>query len=117
MTIIAMTKEMGSLGTYIGMEVAKRLLRAVEQPNVKDLLRLEKERAETFEVVVGNRSDALGRTLGELKITDGTVVAIERKNEVIIPRGDTRIVEGDRVTVFAAADAVERLAALFSGKR
>lgn len=98
------------------MEVAKHLYWAVERPNVRDLLRLGEEKVEMFEVVVGNGSDAVDRDLGELKLSDATVVAIERKNKLIIPRGDTRIQPGDKVTVFAAVEAVEKLANLFVGK-
>lgn len=98
------------------MEVAKHLYWAVERPNVRDLLRLGEEKVEMFEVVVGGDSEAVDKNLGELKLSDATVVAIERKNKLIIPRGDTRIQPGDKVTVFAAVEAVEKLAALFVGK-
>lgn len=98
------------------MEVAKHLYWAVERPNVRDLLRLGEEKVEMFEVVVGENSDTVDKDLGELKLADATVVAIERKNKLIIPRGDTRIQPGDKVTVFAAVEAVEKLASLFVGK-
>jgi trk system potassium uptake protein TrkA len=98
------------------MEVAKHLYWAVERPNVRDLLRLGEEKVEMFEVTVGGDSDAADKNLGELKLADATVVAIERKNKLIIPRGDTRVQPGDKVTVFAAGEAVEKLATLFVGK-
>lgn len=98
------------------MEVAKHLYWAVERPNVRDLLRLGEEKVEMFEVIVGGGSEAADKILGELKLADATVVAIERKNKLIIPRGDTRILSGDKVTVFATVEAVEKLATLFVGK-
>lgn len=98
------------------LEVARRLYWAVERPNIRDLLRLGDEKVEMFEVVVGPDSDAADRNLGELKLSDATVIAIERKSKLIIPRGDTRIQPGDKVTVFASVEAVERLAALFMGR-
>lgn len=98
------------------IEVAKRLYWTVERPNVRDLLRLGEEQVEMFECVVKEGSGAVEKSLGDLKLSDATIVAIERKNKIIIPRGDTKIQLGDKVTVFASADSVQKLADLFAGK-
>ncbi|MBI4361671.1 MAG: TrkA family potassium uptake protein [Euryarchaeota archaeon] len=100
------------------MDVARRLYWAVERPNVRDLFRFGEGKVEIFEVGVLEGSEASGRELSELKIADvGHVVAIERKNKVIIPKGDTEIQAGDKVTVISQSDAVERITQMLTGRK
>lgn len=54
--------------------------------------------------------------LNEVRITeDAVIVAIRRDGVTLIPRGHTRLEEGDRVTVISAASAVEDVRGIFSG--
>lgn len=70
--------------------------------------------ARFFDVEIPGSSMADRRALRELAIPDGcTVVSIRRGHDVIIPRGNTELLAGDVLTVFAQPDArgqlVERL--------
>ncbi len=59
-------------------------------------------------------SPAAGKRLRELPLTeDAVVVAVRRDGSTIIPRGNTALAPGDRVTVIATAEVVESVRALF----
>ncbi|WP_254832073.1 potassium channel family protein [Haloglomus salinum] len=86
--------------------IADHLYRAVKQPSVEDVLHLAGE-AEIFEITVAEDAPLAGLSLAAadeqgLLGDDGLlVVAIERGNDVLTPRGDTTVLAGDLVTVFS----------------
>ncbi|MBU7042354.1 MAG: hypothetical protein HXS47_02090 [Theionarchaea archaeon] len=63
------------------------------------------------------KSFGIDKALDDIKLTrkDALIVAITRDDEIIIPRGNTVIREGDRVTVFALAKGIEEITQLFTG--
>lgn len=99
--------------------IAEYLFRAVQRPSIKDVLHLAGE-AEVFEITVDEAAPIVGKTLSEadseglLGDDDLLVVAIERGESVITPRGPTEIEAGDLVTVFSkhgyAPEVTERFA-------
>lgn len=55
-------------------------------------------------------SDLIGLKLSELSLPDGTLIAmILRGEELIVPRGDTALLDGDRVTVIGQAEGIRAL--------
>ena len=59
-------------------------------------------------------SPLVGKPLSELDLPDGLRIgAIYRNNTMIPPKGDTRILSGDMVVIFALADAVRDVEQLF----
>jgi Trk K+ transport system NAD-binding subunit len=56
----------------------------------------------------------VGKELALLNIKGGTVVAIERKDDIILPAGNTVIEAGDHVTIFARAKEVDKINTLFA---
>lgn len=86
--------------------IAEHLYRAVQRPSIKDVLHLAGS-AEVFEITVTEGAPMAGRTLREadeaglLGDDDVLVVAVERGEDVITPKGDTTIGAGDLVTVFS----------------
>jgi trk system potassium uptake protein TrkA len=99
--------------------IAEYLYRAVERPSVEDVLHLAGD-AEIFEITVSERAPLSGHTLaeanerGHLDNDDVLVVALERGDEVLTPRGDTRIRPGDLVTVFSRNGIETNLTHLFA---
>jgi uncharacterized protein with PhoU and TrkA domain len=61
------------------------------------------------------RSSALiGLRLKEVSLPDGTLIAmIRRGDEVIIPKGDTALVDGDRLTVIGRSEGISTLRARY----
>jgi amino acid transporter/mannitol/fructose-specific phosphotransferase system IIA component (Ntr-type) len=55
-------------------------------------------------------AELIGMTLRELTLPEGTLVAmIRRADEVIVPRGDTELMEGDRLTAIGAPEGIAEL--------
>jgi Trk K+ transport system NAD-binding subunit len=55
-------------------------------------------------------SDLIGRQLREVSLPDGTLIAmIRRGDELVIPRGDTMLLNGDRLTVIGRPEGVSAL--------
>lgn len=99
--------------------IAEYLLHTVRRPAVTDFMHLAGE-AEIFEIEVDERSPAAGKTLtqiGEESLLDEDVlvVAVERGNETLTPKGNTEILPGDAVTVFSQRGILSEITHVFSG--
>lgn len=78
--------------------------------------------AEVAEITVSGTAQVAGKTLQEADREgvlgdDVLVVAIEREDEVITPKGDTPIYEGDVVTVFSRGGISSELLGIFTDER
>ena len=59
----------------------------------------------------------IDRPLRELDIPDGCLVAvIHRADETIVPRGETVIEEGDRLTVIGSVKGIEQIHERYSSE-
>lgn len=99
--------------------IAEYLYRAVARPAIVDYMRIADD-AEVFEIRVTEDAPIAGKTLREaaqadLVTDDMLIVAIERapKTEPITPRGDTRIEEGDLLTVYSGVGADPEITDIF----
>ncbi|MDY6817822.1 MAG: TrkA family potassium uptake protein [Halobacteriales archaeon] len=91
--------------------IADYLYRAVKRPTIGDFMRVD-DTAEVFEIDVEEEAPIAGQSLqaaheAGLLDDDVLVVAIAREESEtpIIPRGETEIHPGDRVTVYSASGA------------
>lgn len=67
-------------------------------------LTFEKSKIVVSEVLLKSNDFVTGKELKELNFANkATVSAVYRRNEVIIPKGDTRLLKGDRVFLISAA--------------
>lgn len=99
--------------------IAEYLFRAVQRPSVKDFMHIG-DKAEVFEITVTEGSPIAGQTLqtaGEMGILgdDVLVVAIERNQSVITPRGDVEVRVGDLLTVFSKQGFTPDVMDMFTG--
>jgi mannitol/fructose-specific phosphotransferase system IIA component (Ntr-type) len=83
---------------------------AQDEQEMKEIL-LHSERMLTLFLDRGHRTDPLiGQHLRDLRMPEGTLVAlIRRGNEVLIPRGNTTLEEGDRITIIGDPDDIQWL--------
>ncbi len=88
----------------------KDWLAANDEQELKEIL-LRDERFLSLRIRSNTPSSVLiGRSLGEIRMPEGSLVAlIRRKGETIIPRGQTVLEEGDRLTVIGDAHGIEKL--------
>lgn len=96
------------------LSTANRILQHVRGGRIVSMAVMERNQAEAmeFEVTPGSRVE--GRLVAEIHLPRGAILgSIQRGEEVIIPRGDTRVATGDRVMVFALPSAVDETTHLF----
>jgi len=99
--------------------IAESLFRSVDRPSIVDYMRVG-DVAEVFEITVGDDAPIDGLTLIEadeegLLDEDTLVVAVERDGaeSPITPRGQTRIEEGDLLTVYSGTGATPEVTDIF----
>ena len=112
------------LMTTIGIEqvVSPRLsaintiLQHIRRGKVLSAISLKGEQAEALEVVALETSDIVAKPLKRVAFPKGAIVAgIIRKDQIIIPTGESIIEPGDRVIIFAqrrAVDGIEKILAV-----
>lgn len=89
---------------------------AVSVGSLVRLLSFEGGRATLIEVTLAGQSPAVGREIVELDFPrDSTVVAVLRKDRVVVPRGDTRLQEGDEVLVLVTAESIDEVRGILTG--
>ncbi len=92
-----------------------QILQHVRRGRVLSAFSIGDDFGEALEVEILETSGVTDKDLRLLKLPSGSIVgAITRGDEVIIPRGRTVIRAGDRVVLFAAADALKRVEQMFA---
>jgi len=103
-----------SWGVDVSVSTPQQLTALVEEAvsvgSLVRLLQFEKGAANLVEVTLADDSPALGQTLAELDFPrEATIVAVVRDGRLIVPRGDTLLLEGDEVLVLVTEDSEERV--------
>jgi trk system potassium uptake protein TrkA len=89
---------------------------AVSVGSLVRLLRLERGHANLVEVTLADTSPAVGTSLAELDIPrDATIVAVVRRERLIVPRGDTVLEPGDEVLALVTGQAEHDVQSLLVG--
>jgi Trk K+ transport system NAD-binding subunit len=84
-------------------------------PSLYDLLTRTESDREVCEITVWNR-EYLNKPLRDLDLPgDLVIMAVRKEEELIVPRGDTKLNVGDMLTVLGSGDCVENTRRLFSG--
>lgn len=85
--------------------------REVETAAIRQLLPLAGGAASLTEVLVPEGFAHAGKTLAQIAVPkDVVIVSVTRAGELLIPRGDTRVLENDKVVVLAKNTAFHELA-------
>ncbi|SNS41085.1 Trk system potassium transporter TrkA [Tropicimonas sediminicola] len=86
------------------------ILRHIRHGRVRSVYSIGDAEAEMIEAQVLSTSPISGRAISEIEFPEGALVgAIKRGDEILKPRGTTRILEGDIVMIFAMADDVREV--------
>ncbi len=98
--------------------VASTILRYVQGSKRVISSLLIQGQAEIMEVIATNEMQLSNISLNDLDLPDGVLIAaIHRGNQVIIPKGDTHIMEDDKVTIFCLLTDIGELEKLMTTKR
>ena len=91
-----------------------KVLQQMRRGRIRAVYSVSNGEAEIIEAEAMQTSPLVGKPLSELDLPDGLRIgAIYRNNTMIPPKGDTRILSGDMVVIFALADAVRDVEQLF----
>jgi len=112
---------MGAIGidTVVSPRLAavRAILQYIRPGKILSVAPLKGEHAEAIEAEALETSDIVNKPLHKIKIPKGVIIgAIFRENEIIIPRGDTVIMPGDRLIIFALQQMLPKLEKLLTVK-
>ena len=110
----------GSWGVDVAVSTPHQLTAMVEEAvssgTLVKLLSLGDSGVALEEVTLAASSPVVGKLVSEIEIPrNATMVAIVRNRQVIVPHGDTRLVEGDEVIVLATNSSEGDIKALLIG--
>ena len=89
---------------------------AVSVGSLVRLLQFQGGTAHLVEITLAEDSPAVGAAIADLGVPrDATVVAVVRRNRLVVPRGDTVLQSGDEVLVLVTSDVEQTVHGLFIG--
>ena len=95
--------------------MAEHLYKSIKHPTIEEYMNVG-EYAEIFRLPVSKESKFSGKIIKKIGLPKKSlIVAIERDHKFIIPTDDVELFYGDKVTVLAHKDQVDRVAKIFSG--
>ena len=98
--------------------LANLILRVVHYPrHTKAFSIIERINAEMLEVILHEDNELIGKTLAQIKLQKGVVVALlGRGDKVLVPTGATQLLADDRVILFALTSMMPEAAKLFGAE-
>ena len=97
--------------------MAEHLYKSIKHPTVEEYMNVGMY-AEIFRLPIDTNSKLSGKTITDIGLPKKSlIVAVERDRKFIIPTDDIELFSGDKVTVLAHKDQVNRVAALFSEQK
>jgi len=94
--------------------MAEHLYKSIKHPSVEEYMNVGKY-AEIFRIPISNNSKFSGKTIKKIGLPKKSlIVAIERDNKFIIPTDDVELFAGDKATILAHKDQVDKVAELLS---
>lgn len=89
------------------LSAANEILRFVRRGVIHSAVAIPGSQAEAIELEVGPNSPAIGKTLRELKLPKTLIIGgVQRDEEAFVPRGETRIEEGDHLIAVALPEGI-----------
>ena len=90
------------------------ILRYVRHGRIRAVYSIGDGEAEVIEAQVLSTSAIAGKAIRDTDLPEAALVGLIRKGDkVIVPKGDTRLAEGDVLTIFAMREAVVEVERLF----
>jgi len=94
--------------------MAEHLYKSIKHPSVEEYMNVGKY-AEIFRIPISDNSKFSGKTIKKIGLPKKSlIVAIERDKKFIIPTEDVELFAGDKATILAHKDQVDKVAALLS---
>ena len=104
------------IGDYLDPKAitVSSILRHVRRGHIRNIHTLSDGSAEVIEGEVSSSSELVGPTIEELHLENGLRIGgILRDKKIIMPKGDTKIKQGDYVTIFAIPEKIHEVEQFF----
>ena len=99
------------------LSAVNTILQHIRKGKVLQAKAIKNEQAEVMEAVALETSDIVGKPLKQISIPKGALVTgIIRKDDVIIPSGDSVIEPDDRIIIFARREAIPKIEKILAVK-
>ena len=90
------------------------ILRYVRHGRIRAVYSIGDGEAEVIEAQVLGTSAMAGKTVRDADLPEASLIGlIQKGDQVVVPRGDTRLAEGDVLTIFAMRESVAEVERLF----
>ena len=99
------------------LSAVNSILQHIRRGKVLQAKSIKNEQAEVMEAVALETSDIVGKPIRKISLPKGTLITgIIRKDDVIIPSGDSVIQPGDRIIIFARRQAIPKIEKILAVK-
>jgi trk system potassium uptake protein len=99
------------------LSAVNSILQHIRRGQVLQAKAIKGEQAEVMEAVALETSDIVGKPIKKISLPKGAlVIGIIRKDDVIIPSGDSVIQPGDRIIIFARRQAIPKIEKILAVK-
>ncbi len=99
------------------LSAVSSILQSVRQGKVLSDISIFGERGEFIEAIALETSDITNQPLRKMSFPRGALlICIIRNDQVLIPSGESVVVPGDRIILFAVEQAIKKLEKLLTGK-
>ena len=99
----------------VRLSTATTIMKYCRRGEIVSFAQLKENESEFLELVAHADNPVVRKPLSELNFPRGAVMgAIIRGSQVLIPRGETQVQDGDRVVVFALPEAIDDVEKMFS---
>ncbi|MBN2411849.1 Trk system potassium transporter TrkA [candidate division KSB1 bacterium] len=96
------------------MITANAILRFIRRGNIVTFATLRGIDAEVLEIIVSNDAKIANKTLKKFKLPQNVLIGlITRKDQVLVPTGDSIILPDDKLIIFALPSAIKNVETLF----
>lgn len=97
---------------------AAQIMRYTRSKDVVDLAILQNEKAEVVELVLSDTSRVVNKKISKINFPRGMLIGtIVRNEEIIIPHGDTKLLPGDHLVIFALPEVSSIMDRYFASGR
>ncbi len=94
---------------------AAQIIRLTRREDIVSLSILQDEKAEVFEIILPEKARVMGRKISEAGLPRGMLIgSVVRNGDVIVPNGNTLLMSGDHLVIFAVPKISAKLDRLFA---
>lgn len=96
------------------LALANAIANLVTTPGAVEFVSFSGGKIDMVELVIPEDSNVLGKRISEIKLPQNIILtAIYREGELIVPRGDTQILKGDKISVLGRSDSIGNITEIF----